>query len=104
MAGAGDAAVVDAVEDRGRVLGFGVAGVGGLAGDEVGLDVIAAGVGGGDELVGAAVEEQGGAGLLADVGVGAGIVDDGVVGEGGEGLIGADRRPSVALVATTRQW
>ena len=71
---AGDGAVVDAVEDPGGALGFGVAAVGGLAGDEVGLDVIAAGVGGGDELIGTAVEEQRGAGLLA----GEGVVDRGL--------------------------
>ena len=98
VAGARDAAVVDAVEDLGGVLGFGVAAEGRLARDQVRLDVIAAGVGGGDELVGAAVEQQRGAGLLADVGVGAGIVEGGSEGEGAEGrssaaaagLVGAD--------------
>ncbi len=49
-----------------------------LARDEVGLDVIAAGVGRGDELVGAAVEQQRRAGLLSDLGVGAGSVPGGL--------------------------
>ena len=71
MVGAGDAAAVDAVEDAACRLR--VAGEGGLPGNQIGLDVIAAGVGGRDELIGAAVEETGGAGLLADVGVGAGF-------------------------------
>ena len=95
LAGAGDAAVVDAIEEAGGsgcAGGFGVAGEGGLACDKVGLDVIAVGVGGGDELVGAAVEEEGGAGLLAGVGVGAGIVDAWDEGEGGEGVFGTPCR------------
>ena len=65
VAGAGDAAVVDAVEDLRGALGVGIAAEGRLAWDQVGLDVIATGVGGGDQLVGAAVEQQRGAGLLA---------------------------------------
>ena len=69
----GDGTVMDAVEDAAR--GPWVACERSLPGDDVGLDVIAGGVRRGDELVGAAVEELGGAGLLADVGVGAGIVD-----------------------------
>src|SRR5207245_11255414 len=81
-------AAVDAVEEAAG--GLRVAAEGGLAGDQVGLDVIAAGVGGGDELIGAAVEEEGGAGLLADVGVGAGVIyapggGQGVEGGGGGG-------------------
>ena len=99
VVGAGDAAVVDAVEDA--AFGFGVAGEGGLAGDQVGLDVIAAGVGGGDELIGAAVEEPGGAGLLADVGVGAGVVFELDEGEGGEGVVGAGGGRRLAFVATS---
>ena len=76
VSGAGDAAVVDAVEDlgfSGGALRFGVAREGGLAFDQIRLDVIATGIGSRDELIGSAVKEQRCAGLLADVGVGARI-------------------------------
>ena len=51
---------------------------------------IAVGVGGGDELVGSTVEEEGGAGLLADMGIGAvfgvaeGISDEALFGAFGD--------------------
>ena len=71
MIGTGDGAVVDRVEDPGGAFGFWVAAerrsfpfpcLGGL-------DRIAAGVGGRDDLIGTAVKKLGGAGLLASEGV-----------------------------------
>ena len=63
VAGARDAAGVDAVKNPRRSLGLRIAGKG-RAAVEVRLDVVAAGVRGRCELVGAAIEQLGGAGLL----------------------------------------
>ena len=95
--------VVNAVEESGRTAGERIAPIWSLAGDEIRLDVVAAGVGGRDQLVGAAVEQKGGAGLLADVRVGTGVVEaewEGPEGAGddrfaGPGCVGRDRAVAV---------
>ena len=65
MVGAGYATDVDAVENP--AVGLRVTGERCLAGDHVRLDVISCRICGGDELVGAAIEQPGGAGLLSYV-------------------------------------
>lgn len=91
---------MDPVENTRWFLGFGVIGERGLAGDEVGLDVIAAGIGGGNELVGAAIEEEGCAGLLSDMSIGTGIGESVRRGVGPEGLIRADGGTGAVLAVT----
>ena len=55
-----------------------------LTGDKVGLDVVASGVCGGDELIATAVRQQRGAGLLARQSVRTGILNVWCKREGGE--------------------
>ena len=73
-----DATVIYAVKNprfASRIHRFGIIFKRRLSRDEARLNVIATGIGSGDELVGAAIEQRGGTCLLADVGVGAMVVD-----------------------------
>ena len=84
-----DGAAVDPVEDPGRVFGFRVAfeRASGRGPDRTRRHSRRRG--GRDELVGAAVGDQGRPGLLAGQGVGAGVVQFRQVAVGGEAVVGA---------------
>src|ERR1700720_1281626 len=88
VAGTGNATVMDPVENPRRFLRIWIAAEGGLPGNETRLYVVTAGIGSGNQLVGAAIEQQSGTGLLANMGVGAGIFDFVLECEGGESVVG----------------